>query len=112
MGEERTGAAHARVRKLVDLGNLRRQALGRIDPLLEIGVVGQLRLRFLIQLVQLEERVIRRAQPKIIAHLVGAVSANTVSSSCALLRLNLPVIEEVIDTRERLLEAGHVVGIQ
>ena len=57
------GQWHVRVRKLIDLGNLRRKAFGGFDPLLEVGVVGQLILRLRVQLVQLKERVVRRFQP-------------------------------------------------
>ena len=79
-GQQSAGGRGTRVRKLVDLRNLRRQALGGFDPLLEVGIVGQLSLGLRVQLVQLEERVVRRAQPKVKAHLIGLVGANAVSS--------------------------------
>ena len=80
-GQQSTAGRGTRVRKLVDLCDLRRQALGSFDPLLEVGIVGQLSLGLRVQLVQLEEGVVRRAQPHVVAHLVGLVGAFS-SSSC------------------------------
>ena len=59
MGSRATGGRGTRVRKLVDLRNLRRQALGGFDPLLKVGIFWQLSLGLRVQLVQLEKKQIK-----------------------------------------------------
>jgi len=104
-------AEHARVRELVDLGNLRREVLGGLDPRLKVDIVGQLVLCLREQLVQREERVVHRAQPKVEAHLVGCVLAFGLSLCRALGRLLVPVVEQVVDALQALFEATHVIGV-